>query len=519
MKLSRTPLFTALRARVLVAGLVAMAVAGGAALATSQEAKAETLRMAVPTDPSSLDPAFWLSTTDQYLINNIFPKLIRYKTSDTWEWEPGDVDKFEWIDAQTIEFSLRPGMMWTNGYGEVTAEDVEFSFERHLDEELASWNYMEFESLVDVEVTGTYSGVIKLSRPLPEFNRSPLAWVPGAIISKEATLAAGGTFSTEPPATSGPYKIQEIASGERIVLVRDENWTGAQGAYDEIHLIPIADENARVIAFEAGEIDWLHTSAGSIPALEANLPASAKMEVRETTDPLWLGMTIANPDLADIKVRKAIQMAVDVDAILQAVYAGHASRATGLIGPTLSGYRDVAPPARDVQTAKALIGEAGANGLSLQLDHVNTTEMTTAGQIVQANLAEIGLDIVLNPLDEGTFWNLNWDVGAGMQLHFVEWVGNPTPSYFVKWFTPGDFWNWEAFENEEYVALLNQALSEADEGKRSQMYQDLQAMMEDSGAFVFITQPPSVVLYRDSVRPSMYPDGHPVFNKFGMSGS
>jgi peptide/nickel transport system substrate-binding protein len=249
------------------------------------------------------------------------------------------------------------------------------------------------------------------------------------------------------------------------------------------------------------------------------MPEGAKLEVRQTATPFWLGLTMANAKLSDVRVRKAIQNAVDIDTIVEALFAGYAKRATGFVGPELLGYRDVAPPKRDVAAAKVLLEEAGVDGLTLQLDHFNTTEMMTAAQIVQSNLAEVGIEVVLNPMDEGTFWNLNYDVGADMEMHLVEWVGNPATSYFVKWFTPGDVWNWEYYESDEYVALLGEALGEADTGKRANMFQRLQEMLIDSGGFMFIAQKPTAVLYRDTIEPAMLPDGHPIFHLFKKTGS
>ena len=504
--------------------LTGLVTALGAALALSvaslSPVRAETLRLALGADPSALDPAFWLSDVDRHLINNLFPKLVIYKPgSEAWEWELSAAEHFEQVDPATFSFRLKPGLMWTNGYGEVTAEDVKYSFERHLDPEVGSWNDKEFEWMEEVEVTGRYSGLIKMKRPSPEFIRSPLARVPGAIVSRKAVEEAGGTFATDPPATSGPYRIEEFVSGEKMVLVRDDAWPGEHGDFDRIVMIPITDENARITAMRAGEIDWASVSPGAVPALESNMPEGTALDVRDTLAVFWLGMSQKNPALEDLSVRKAIASAVDVDAIIEAVYAGNARRPTAFAAPGLIGHLDVEAPARDVEGARALLAERGVEVPILQLDIVNSTQMLTAGQIVQANLAEIGISVEVNPMEEGTYWNLHYDKGPDKQLYFQQWDGTGTTSYHLKWFVPENVWNWEYFENDDYVALLDQALTEPDEDRRAGLYRQMQQLMLDSNAFVFIAHPSAAILYRDTIVPGMLPDGLPVYHEFKKAGS
>ncbi|MGB5837535.1 MAG: ABC transporter substrate-binding protein, partial [Albidovulum sp.] len=121
-------------------------------------AAADTLRIAVPSDPGYLDPAYWGSTVDQFLIDNLYPRLAKYVPGDEWKVELDAASSVDLSDPQNIKFELKPGIMWTGGYGELTAEDVEYSFERHLDADLESGVAAEFELLQDVEVTGTYTG-------------------------------------------------------------------------------------------------------------------------------------------------------------------------------------------------------------------------------------------------------------------------------------------------------------------------------------------------------------------------
>ena len=97
-------------------------------VAVSAPIYAAELKVQVQSDFGQLDPAFWASQSDRNIIHAIYPKLIEFKSSKTWEWQLSSAESIEQIDDLTIKFTLKPGLMWTNGYGEVTAEDVEYSF-------------------------------------------------------------------------------------------------------------------------------------------------------------------------------------------------------------------------------------------------------------------------------------------------------------------------------------------------------------------------------------------------------
>lgn len=241
-------------------------------LGLSGTSAADSIRIAVPSDPGYLDPAYWGSTIDQFLIDNLYPRLAKQAPGTEWKVELDAAKSIDMSDPMQIAFELQPGIIWSGGYGELTAEDVKFSFERHLDPEMESGVAPEFAPMKEVEITGKYTGIIHLHQPASTLWSSTLVFTSGAIISKAAVEAAGGWFEAAPTATAGAYQIKSFEPGQSLVLEKDPNWTGEQGDYDEIILIPIGDENAAELAFAAGEIDWLRTSAANYDNLKANPP-------------------------------------------------------------------------------------------------------------------------------------------------------------------------------------------------------------------------------------------------------
>jgi peptide/nickel transport system substrate-binding protein len=470
---------------------------------------ANEIRLQTPSDFGQLDPAFWQSGADQTIIDAIYPKLIEFKSGKNWEWELSAAESIEQVDPLTIKFTLKKGLMWTGNYGEVTAEDVEYSFERYTDEGLAAPNSGDWAPLKDVEVVDKYSGIIHFNEPFAPVWWSTLPYTGGAIISKAATEALGGKFTTEPGATAGPYKIERWDQGQQTVLVAHDGWNGKKPAYDRVVLIPINDAKSAEVAFEAGQIDVSTVAVSSVPELQSNMPANSILEVRPTAGYFWLGLNADNPSLKDLRVRQAITKAVDVDAIIEGAYFGIPERSTGLVAPGLIGYSEEQQPARDLDGARALLAEAGINSLDLELELQNSTDEQTAGLIIQANLAEIGINVQLNTHEGGTFWSLGDEKGVNMQMTLKSFVSPPDPAWSTQWFLAGQagIWNWEWFKNEEYEKLHYAAISETDFDKRAKIYHDMQDLMDASHSFVWLIHPPATVIYKDSINAGLLPNG------------
>src|SRR5919106_1649137 len=372
-------------------------------------------------DLQVLDPLDRLAQPEGDIMDAIFSNLVKAKPGEIWDWQLDAAESIEQVDDTHIDFTLRKGIQFTNGFGELTAEDVKYSFERIADPKNQSPYRDDWAVLDHVEVKDPYNGTIVLKEPFAPLWTISLVRASGSILSRKAMESVGGKFTTEPPAGSGPYVLKEWQPKQKTILARNPDFYGPAPDFDEVHIYPIEDEKTAEIAFEAGELDYTTISLSSLPDLQANLPANARISERPSMSYVWLGMNVDNPALQDIRVRQAIQKAVDVDAVLEAAYFGVAERATGIIAPGMPGHRDIEPPGRDVEGALALLEEAGVSDLALTLDILNKTERTSAAQVIQANLAEVGIDVTIQTHDSGTFWTLGdekaGDAWKNIQLH------------------------------------------------------------------------------------------------------
>ena len=338
-------------------------------------------------------------------------------------------------------------------------------------------------------------------------------------------MQAGGKISTEAVATSGPYMHKSWEPKQKSTLVRNPGWQGKKPAFDEIQIFHIDDEKSAEIAYEAGELDFTRVSLGSLERLKSAPPENSTLAEFPSLYYVWVGMNLDNEKLKNKKLRQAIQHAIDVPSIMEAAYFGVAKPSNGIIAPGLAGHRpsSMIPPAADFAKAQQLLEESGETNVSLTLDILNKQANVTTAQIIQATLGQIGIKVEINLHEGATFWTLG-DENSGDSWKNVELILNrysmtPDPYYATAWFTTEQVgvWNWERFRSAEFDKLHADAQGELDNEKRAAMYRRAQDLMEESGAYRFLTHEASPVIHRNSVVPALRPDGLPLLRYFGKA--
>ncbi|CUI00609.1 ABC transporter substrate-binding protein [Leisingera aquaemixtae] len=496
-------------AAVLPAGL------GSRALA----AEGGTLRVRSYGDMQSIDPAFSKGVIDEEIHAAIYNKLIQYKPGREWDWQMDAAAMIEQGDETHIKFALRDDIGFTGGFGAMTAEDVKFSFERIVDEATDSPNKPDMGPLSHVEVTGEREGTIVLKEPFAPLWSIALPYITGNIVSKKAWEAAGGKATTDPLAESGPYLRASWSPKEKTVLKRNPDWKGEAPAWDTIEILPIDDENTAEIAFEAGELDFTRVSLGSVQRYRDGVPNGGTLLEYPSLYYTWLGMNLDHPKLQNPKLRQAIQHAIDVPSVLEAAYFGAAEPSTGIIAPGLAGHRpqSLVPPQADFAKAADLLAQSGETSVTLKLDTLNKTTFTTAAQVIQATLAQIGITVEVNVLESGAFW-ASAD-NEDLQLVLNRYSMTPDPYYATSWFTTEQVghWNWEQFSSPEFDKIHAEAAQLTDPAKRDEMYRRAQDLMEESGAYRFLTHEATPVVHSAGVVPALRPDGLALLRYFGKA--
>ena len=495
--------------------------------ATAWSVDGDVLHTRSYADVKSLDPARMLSGAEGLIGNAMFLNLVQFRPGDTWEWDLDAAEHFEQLDETHYAFRLRPGIQFTNGFGEMTAEDVKYSLERIVDPAMKSPNAGDLGSLSHVEITGRYSGVLVLHSPYSAFIPIGLCAMAGGIQSKKALESVGGEFTIEPPACSGPYRFVSWQAQRKTILERNPEWSGPPTAFREIHFHPLNDVKAGELAYEAGELEFTQTSIESVDVFRQAMPPSSRLDVISSLRYYWVGMNLEHPKLTDIRVRQAVQYGIDVEAVIEAAWFGLATPATGIIAPGLIGYREKAdvPLAGDREKARRLLAEAGVDlPLKLTLSLPAQALEMTAGQVIQWSLAKVGIELDLDPQDNATLITMGMESAGDrwkdLQLHLQSFFMLGDPYYATEWFTGKQVgvWNWERFRNEEFDHLHHHAMGLTDVGERDQIYQHMQDLMEQSGCYRFLTHSVESLLSRTWLQPAYRADGYPIYRGFKLSG-
>jgi peptide/nickel transport system substrate-binding protein len=474
-------------------------------------------------DVTCLDPGIASNAYDETVNAAVHNKLIAYQPGREWKWQLEIAESIKQLDPTHIAFKLKPEVTYTGGFGEMTAADVKFSFERIIDPKLNSALKGDWVALKEVEVKNKYEGIIVLTKPFQPLWMTTLPYMAGNIVSQKAFSAGEGKHCAKPPCFSGPYLVKERKPKQRTVLARNPKWKGARPDFDEIHIFPIDDEKTAEMGFEAGDLDYTRVSMASYKNLAQDPPSGSTVEKYPSLYYVWIGMNLDNPKLKDPKLRKAIQMAIDVPTVLEAAYHGAAEPSTGIIPPGLVGHRpkSLLSPEANIQEAKRLLAEAGfPNGIDLNLEVRNKAAYVTSAQVIQATMAEAGIRLEVNLHDSGSFWSLGdeskGDRWKSLELVHMRFSSAPDPYWYTQWFTKEQVgvWNWERFRDPEFNDLHKKAMSEGDLEKRDEMYRRMQDLMESSGAYRFLTHESVPVIYRNTIKPAFRPDGLPLLRYF-----
>lgn len=479
--------------------------------ATTAPAAPKLVKIRLYGDIQNLDPAFRISQNDDAVLNCVNEGLVRYSANsyDLVNQLAETIEQSE--DGLIITFKLKEGVQWHKGYGELTTEDVKFSFERLIDPELKAAYADDWATLDRVEIIDKYNGRIILREPFAPLWTTTLPVASGNILCKKHVEEVGVEKIATNPIGTGAYIFDNWNPKQSIILKANPNWHGGAPVWDEIRFLPIEDDKSAEVALQAGDVDFARISLASLDLFERD--AKLKVMKGPALRYRWIGMNVQHPKLQDINVRQAIRYGIDVDSIVTAAYLGKAERQNGLIAPGLLGHWKDAPVyKRDVAKAKEHMAKAGLTTLDLKIDCQDTTEYRTWAEIAQQNLAEIGINLTINTMDSSSFWSIGAKEEAeNLELFTNNYSMNPDPSWATMWFTCAqiDIWNWERWCSPEFDALHQQGLVTTDQAERQEIYVEMQKIWDEACKAVFISHGLSSYAYQPTIKPATTPHGVP----------
>lgn len=467
-----------------------VALLGGMAAATlAPAASAETVRWGAPRDIVSLDPYSYGDSYTINFLNHIYEGLVRFDRD--LQIVPALAESWEIISPTTWRFSLRKDVKFHNG-SDFTAEDVLASLTRVSDESSPlKGNLPAYKSAavvddhtIDIELTGAYPLLLNDLTNIHIFDKD---WLVENNAEMPTDVSAGvegyATFNTN---GTGPFVLESRTPEAQTVLTVNEGW------WDEpvhnltrIEFQPVTSAATRVAALLSGEVDFVDSApVQDLPRLEA----AQNLKVLERTDlrTVMLGFNRRNELVAggenpmnDLRVRQAMQLAVDMDLIQSRVMRGKSRNAGTLVAPSIPGYSEALDDvvAADPDKAKALLAEAGYED-GFEFDFVCTNESyVNEEQFCQA-IASMWSRIGLSPrLDIGpTAKQTPKRAGGKADVYTIGWATLPmldTYSILVQMLHSKEgnsgVFNWGNWSYPEIDKLTQAASVELDREKRLSM--------------------------------------------------
>jgi peptide/nickel transport system substrate-binding protein len=473
--------------------LVALAALGIFATAPDfAQAQEKTLTVRFYDDPAGFDPATVFRIENENIAFNLFSGLTTYD-GETGKIIPDLAESWETKDNITWTFKLRRGVKWHKGYGELTAADVIYSFNRVRDPATASPYASELSNLDTIEAPDDYTIVIKLKSPDGNFLHVVANYHQGQIVNRKAIEAAGKQVRWQPVGT-GPYYLESIDVNSRIVLKRHKDYFRGPAPIETIVFQIIKDESTATIALRRGEVDLVMRSNRE-ENIETLVRAGFKMN---KTDGYAVNLRIFNTShkiLSDPRVRRAMAHAVDFAAIIKATSPVLQDRAHSMLMPWMDVYTPNVPRYEfDQAKARKLLAEAGyPKGFTIK--HLNTSAqgVNEFQQFEIDYLSQIGIKMEMELVDTPTYNqrrnNGDFEV-SGRLLPAV----NPDMILFA-YLAPENIapkgLNGARYNNPKLTQLLNAAKAEVDPEKRMAMYAEVQK--------IAMTDLPYLPLYSNSV--------------------
>ena len=483
--------------------------AGGAPLVMAR------VKDAVVLDPSHATDGLSLNTT-----NEVMQNLVAFKPGSFDV--VGDVAK-KWsvsADGKTWTFDLEPGLVFSDGTL-LDANAVKFNFDRwRLTSHPAHGNFaysyyvVTFGGLpgaiADVAAPSPTRVVIRLNKPLGPFLRD-VAEQAFALGSPRAITADPKAFELK-PVGSGPYVLADWQRDDHITLVANPRWRGAKPGYPTVIIRDIPDQATSVLSIQKGDIDIL-TDPRPDDAKTLAKQSGISVVHQPSNNVSYVAMEVEKKPFGDVRVRRAVAYAIDATTMSRSLYSSGATVAANWTPPGMLGENpSVAAYPHDVAKAKALLAQAGyPQGFTSTLMYSTAPrpylpEPQRVAETIQANLAEAGIIVTLQPYEWGVYLD---KIRHGQhEMCLIGWTGdNGDPDNF---FYPlldqdaahkdGSAQNYSFWRDPAFHRLMLAGQATIDDAKRKAVYQQANAMVHDQVPAVSLVHTTVPIVLKSGLR-------------------
>jgi len=369
-----------------------------------QGATEKVLKVRFGSDITGMDPGLSHAIEDQTVCQNLYNGLVKYdeKTNKILP----DISE-RWVIApngKEYTFFLRKGVKWHKDFGEVTAEDVKYSYERIMDPKTKSRYIGEFKMIDKVEVTGPHTVKIFLKQPYAGFLHKVAAFNQGFIVNRKAIEKFGDNYQFNPIGT-GPFIFDRWVPGSETHLVANKNYFEGPPKIDKVIIKLIKEETAAEVALINGEVDIFHAMQSSEVIKRLKKEKGITVLQRPSNHTINLILNSKYTPLSDKRVRQAIAYGINRKSLIEDFFEGLQGEATGILTSNFpEATKDVKKYPYDPSQAKKLLDEAGyGKGFSLDLVSFDLSPYYKMVVPMADDLKKIGIDAKIKILERGAY--------------------------------------------------------------------------------------------------------------------
>ena len=504
--------------------LMAVGLAGTARAQSSTSDAPVTLRVGVIADLDT-DNVFAVSAgSDWTVATSEYDMLLKFSSTDLTA-APGLATGCEHNDDYTQwTCAIRPGLRWSDGQP-LTSEDIAFTFQFVMDNKIPQYKS-------DIPSDSTFSApnptTFVWTTKEPSFAPSLPQWV--YIVPKHIWEPYDGkdlkeirAVSQTPAVASGPFILTSWTPGQGWVMDRNQYYWGTTPALNRIEYQVYTNQEAMITALKNGEID---AADGLEPAMINSVSNTPNVALQKVVSDWWLNLAFnfgtpgsdytTLPALHDLKVRQAIEMAIDKNAIVNKVYQGAATPGDTIVRPASAFWHLDIPADQefpyDPDAANQMLQDAGyvdTNNDGIREDpnthqpltmsipaSTDTTGAEQAGELIVGFLKKIGIQVDLKPSTDAKM-NDYWGAG-NYDAYIWYWSGNPDPNYQLWVFTSGEcgIWSDGCWQDKHFDKLYEQQNTEMDQNARQAIVKEAQQYEYEQVPGVVLAYPNWLEAYR-----------------------
>jgi len=471
------------------------------------------LVVAMASEPSTLDGNGKDDSASVQVKTQIYEGLVTKEAN--MEVLPLLAESWEYEDDTTIIFKIRQGVKFHDGT-ELKASDVKFSLERAYEMGFAAANLsaIDFEKC---EVIDDYTYKMVLKHPFAPII-SNLAASSAVIVPQKVVEEKGEDYLSNNPIGTGPYKLKEWIQGDRIELVKNEDYWGEVQGVDTITMRFISEAANRAIEVEVGGVDIAYDiSANDIERLEENPDVEALRNMGLSTT--YIGFNCQKEPFTDKKVRQAVAHALDIENIVKTVYFGTGTPGRNVLAPTVWGFSEkVKPLEYNPEKSKSLLKEAGyGDGFKTTIWVSDNQQRIDIAEIVQNQLRAVGIECEVKILEWGTFLEALEKKELDIYILGNSVTSGDGDELYYQFHSESNYsGNTAYYRNPEVDALIEESRSLIDDEERAKKLEEIQMLVIEEAPWIPVWHGEVVVGIRNNVKGfEIHPTGnHRLFNVY-----